>query len=253
MKTWLQVCVPVCVCVVVCLFELFACLFDCSFACSLAFALRGGGQKETRSTHGICHRLPLSTFAHSGLLPLVFLSAQSSGFEALEHLFDTICSLMSVQLRTCIRESLTDYVQLFETYAEPNRYDGEYTDANVTARPLLRVELVVEEDDIIIEPSLGHVGEVLSSACVSIAKVRPLSLFVCQRLPLVAFLKENLLGPAPVCVCECTCVCVCDLLNQRRATCPHPLARCCCCCCCCCCSKGCAERAACGDVYLPRV
>ena len=192
---------------------MFACLFDCSFACSLAFALRGGGQKETRSTHGICHRLPLSTFAHSGLLPLVFLSAQSSGFEALEHLFDTICSLMSVQLRTCIRESLTDYVQLFETYAEPNRYDGEYTDANVTARPLLRVELVVEEDDIIIEPSLGHVGEVLSSACVSIAKVRP------ARLPchylfaniclLLRFSKRTCLARCQcVCVCECVCVCV---------------------------------------------
>ncbi|EGD83038.1 dynein heavy chain 2 [Salpingoeca rosetta] len=95
----------------------------------------------------------------------------AGGYEALEHLFDTICSLMSIQLRTCVRESLLDYIGLVEDYADPNKYEGEYTDENVHVRPLLRVKLVVEEDDIIISPSLSRVAEVLSSACVSIAKV----------------------------------------------------------------------------------
>lgn len=45
-----------------------------------------------------------------------------------EHFFNCACSLMSIQIREAVQNSLNDFVEFFQLYEEGNDYDGEYND-----------------------------------------------------------------------------------------------------------------------------
>ncbi|EDQ84751.1 uncharacterized protein MONBRDRAFT_39136 [Monosiga brevicollis MX1] len=94
------------------------------------------------------------------------------GFQRLEHIFAAACSTMSNQLRGCIRQSLQTYLQeLLEPYAGGNAYDGEYTDAHVARRPLVRMAVHVQDADVTLDPSWDEVAAAFSGHCQAIAQV----------------------------------------------------------------------------------
>ena len=46
--------------------------------------------------------------------------------DCMDHFFESIASLMSNLLRTCVENSIYDLVDLLEEYFEGNKYEGEY-------------------------------------------------------------------------------------------------------------------------------
>ena len=44
----------------------------------------------------------------------------------MDHFFNSVATLMSNLLRSCVTNSIYDLVDLVEEYWEGNRYDGEY-------------------------------------------------------------------------------------------------------------------------------
>ena len=97
------------------------------------------------------------------------------GFETLEHLFSTCCSMMSSQLRGSIRNSLAAFGELLLAYSQSNAFDGTYSDESVTQRPLLTINLVVVENDIVMEPSLDTVQAALLQVVDQIVQVKGLA------------------------------------------------------------------------------
>jgi hypothetical protein len=93
------------------------------------------------------------------------------GFETLEHLFSACCSMMSTQLRGCVLDSLTDYRHILLPYKESNAFVGAYSDTNVTQRPLLTINLIVVENDIVMEPSINEIETALQKVADQIAEV----------------------------------------------------------------------------------
>lgn len=60
-------------------------------------------------------------------LSKVFLYYQVQRMKKMDHFFNSIASLMSNLLRSCVISSIYDLVTLIEEYREGNRYEGEYT------------------------------------------------------------------------------------------------------------------------------
>lgn len=65
-----------------------------------------------------------------------------AGYHILEHLFQSIATLMANQLRYIVLASLQDLCGLFARYATGNAYDGEYADFAVSAPQMIVLELV---------------------------------------------------------------------------------------------------------------
>ena len=47
--------------------------------------------------------------------------------DRMDHFFNSVASLMSNLLRTCVENSIMDLVALLEEYHEGNEYSGEYS------------------------------------------------------------------------------------------------------------------------------
>ena len=87
------------------------------------------------------------------------------GYVHLEHLFQSISTIMSNQLREAVVGSLNDLVEIFEPYAGGNAYEGEYTDFQFTMPQVLVIELTTDQDTIVTKPGWDEIQEALRVAC----------------------------------------------------------------------------------------
>jgi hypothetical protein len=88
------------------------------------------------------------------------------GFTQLEHLFQSIATLMSNELRDSVSESLDDLRQLFSRYDAGNKYDNEYTDFMFNSPQLIKIELTVmsEEAELTFSPRWEEVRSSIQDA-----------------------------------------------------------------------------------------
>lgn len=70
-----------------------------------------------------------------------------AGFTQLEHLFQSIATLMSNELREAVTDSLGDLRSLFAQYAEGNAYDDSYDDFMFSKPQLLKIELTPMQEN----------------------------------------------------------------------------------------------------------
>ena len=56
----------------------------------------------------------------------MLVSNQAVRLDKMDHFFNSVATLMSNLLRSCVTNSIYDLVALVEEYWEGNRYDGEY-------------------------------------------------------------------------------------------------------------------------------
>lgn len=92
-------------------------------------------------------------------------------YQEMEHFFEAIATLMSVQLRNFVSDSLEAFLSLLRPYTKGSTYEGAYDDTHIEERPLLSVRLVVEQDGIVFSPPLTKIERVLTDLCSVIAKV----------------------------------------------------------------------------------
>lgn len=92
-----------------------------------------------------------------------------AGFEHLEHLFQSIATMMSNHLREAVVHSLEDMCDWLEPYADGNDFGETYEDLKFTRPQLLVLQLAVDQEGAVIhQPSLEDVGVALREACCNV-------------------------------------------------------------------------------------
>ncbi|XP_063710592.1 dynein axonemal heavy chain 3-like [Symsagittifera roscoffensis] len=93
---------------------------------------------------------------------------ESDSRQLIREFFDTVGTLMSRQLRECVTNSLSDFVQFMEEHKAGNQYEGEYPELRFNLIPVMKVKLLIDEPKIVIEPTFRDVKELIHQSIIEI-------------------------------------------------------------------------------------
>ncbi|XP_065898705.1 dynein axonemal heavy chain 3-like isoform X2 [Dysidea avara] len=87
-----------------------------------------------------------------------------------EHFFNCACSLMAIQIREAVQNSLSDFVRFFQLYEEGNDYDGEYSDMKYVYQPVFQLEVVLKGTDLQFSPPMSELEAIINRLIVCIVE-----------------------------------------------------------------------------------
>ncbi|XP_075250490.1 dynein axonemal heavy chain 3-like isoform X2 [Convolutriloba macropyga] len=109
---------------------------------------------------------------------------ESDSRQLIREFFDTVGTLMSRQLRECVTNSLSDFIQFLEEHKAGNSYEGEYPEITFNLIPVMKVKLLIDEPKIVIEPTFRDVKELIHQSLIEILhKADTIPRLECELFP----------------------------------------------------------------------
>ncbi|KAF3707583.1 Dynein heavy chain 3, axonemal Axonemal beta dynein heavy chain 3 [Channa argus] len=128
-------------------------------------------------------------------LPLITKSEQVAPV-GVQEFFNCVASLMSLQLRSLVIESLQDLLVFFAIHEEGNDFGEEFDEMKYVKSQVLLVKLQVNEPDIEFSPSLQECWEVIHGGFMEIIKsAEKLQRVECNLFPNIENLYLRSVGP----------------------------------------------------------